>query len=319
MREKKIFLTGGAGFIGSHLGDRLLGMGKEVTVYDNLSSGKMENIRHNIGKTGFTFIKADLLDTKALKEAMVGHDLVWHLGANTDIPSGINDTSMDLNNCTIATCNVLETMRQLGMKKILFTSTSAVYGEIEKMPTAESDGPILPISLYGAGKLACEGFVSAYCHLFDMQAWLFRFGNVIGFGMGHGVIYDLIHKLRKNSHEVEILGNGTQDKNYFVVEDCIDGMFCAFENSKKQFDVFNLGSESTVTVTTIANIVIEEMGLKDVKLNYTGTKRGWPGDVTVVKFDLGKIRKMGWEAKHSSEDAVRIAARRLLGKEKGRS
>ena len=317
MEEKKIFLTGGAGFIGSHLSDRLLEMGKEVTVYDNLFSGNMENIRHNMGITGFNFIKADLLDTKALKQAMKGHELVWHLGANTDIPSGIDDVQMDLKNCTIATHNVLETMRHLGIKKLLFTSTSAIYGEIEKMPTAETDGPILPISLYGAGKLACEGFVSAYCHLFDLQAWMFRFGNVVGSGMGHGVIYDFIHKLRNNPEELEILGDGTQEKNYFVVEDCIDGMLCAFNNSNKQCDVFNLGSESTVNVTTIARIVVEEMGLKDVRFKYTGGKRGWPGDVPVVKFDMSKIKRLGWEEKHSSEEAVRIAARRLLGKEGG--
>lgn len=318
MEEEKILITGGAGFIGSHLADRLLGMDKKVTVYDNLSSGKMENIQHNMDKKGFNFIKADLLDVKVLKEAMTGHDLVWHLGANTDIPSGINDVRMDLNNCLIATHNVLEAMKQLRIKKLLFTSTSAVYGDIEKMPTAEGDGPILPISLYGAGKLACEGFISAYCHLFDMQAWMFRFGNVVGFGMGHGVIYDFIHKLRKNTEELEILGDGSQEKNYFVVEDCIDGMFCAFENSSKQYDVFNLGSESTVNVTTIAKIVVEEMGLKDVEFHYTGGKRGWPGDVPVVRFDLSKIKHLGWKEKYSSEDAVHIAARRLLGKEGGR-
>ena len=318
MEEKKILLTGGAGFIGSHLADRLLEMGKEVTVYDNLFSGKMENIRHNMGKTGFNFIKADLLDTKALKEAMTGHDLVWHLGANTDIPSGIDDVQMDLKNCTIATHNILETMRQLDINKLLFTSSSAIYGEIEKMPTAESDGPILPISLYGAGKLACEGFVSAYCHLFDLQAWMFRFGNVVGFGMGHGVIYDFIHKLRNNPEEMEILGDGTQEKNYFVVEDCIDGMFHAFHTSNSQCDVFNLGSESTVKVSVIAQIVAQEMALRDVEFRYTGGKRGWPGDVPVVKFDLSKIKGLGWEAKHSSEEAVRIAAQRLLGKEWGK-
>lgn len=318
MNEKKILVTGGAGFIGSHLADKLLSLGKEVTVYDNLVSGKVENIQHNMGKSGFTFIQADLLDTKALKEAMTGHDLVWHLGANTDIPSGINDVQMDLKNCVIATHNVLETMRQLGIKKLLFTSSSAIYGDIETMPTAEGDGPILPISLYGAGKLACEGFISAYCHLFDLQAWMFRFGNVVGFGMGHGVIFDFIYKLKQNPKEMEILGDGTQEKNYFVVEDCIDGMLCAFDNSSKQCDVFNLGSESTVNVTAIARIIGEEMGLKNVRLSYTGGKRGWPGDVPVVKFDLSKIKLLGWKEKHSSADAVRVAARRLLGKEGGK-
>lgn len=318
MAGKKMFVTGGAGFIGSHLGDRLLADGNEVTVYDNLSSGKLDNIKQNKDEDNFHFIKADLLDTKALKEAMSGHDLVWHLGANTDIPSGIRDTEMDLKNCTIATHNVLEAMRQNGIKKLIFTSTSAVYGDTPPVSLAETYGPLLPISLYGAGKLACEGQVSAYCHLFDLQAWMFRFGNVIGVRMGHGVIYDFIHKLQKNPIELEILGDGTQNKNYFLVEDCIDGMLCAFQKSNSQFDVFNLGSESTAGVSVIAQIVVEEMGLKNVKFKYTGGRRGWPGDAPVVKFDLKKISQLGWEAKHNSEEAVRIAARRLLGKEGAR-
>ena len=309
------FITGGAGFIGSHLVDRLLAEGNTITVYDNLVSGKKENIARHFNDDNFTFIEADLLDLETLKKAMQGHEIVWHLGANTDIPGGNRVTDLDLKSCTTGTYNVLEAMRQNGMKKLLFTSTSAVYGEIEKMPTSEDDGPILPISLYGSGKLAGEGLVSAYCHLFDMKAWMFRFGNVIGYRMGHGVIFDFINKLRNNSDELEILGDGSQDKNYFLVEDCIDGMLCAFYNSKKQCDVFNLGSETNVNVTTIARIVTEEMGLKDIPFRYTGGKRGWPGDVPIVHFSLRKIAKLGWEPKHTSEEAIRIAARRLLGKE----
>ena len=312
MTEKKMFITGGAGFIGSHLVDRLLGEGNEVTVYDNLASGKLENIKYNMNENGFHFLKADLLDFETLKEAMKGHELIWHLGANTDIPSGIKATDLDLKNCTIATHDVLDAMRQNGIKKLIFTSTSAVYGDAPPIPLAETYGTILPISLYGAGKIACEGQISAYCHLFDMQAWMFRFGNVIGVRMGHGVIFDFIHKLERNPKELEILGDGNQNKNYFLVEDCIDGMLCAFHNSDNQCDVFNLGSESTVKVSAIAQIVVKEMGLKDVKFKYTGGKRGWPGDAPVVKFDLKKIRQLGWEAKHSSEEAVRIAARRIL-------
>lgn len=314
-KGKRQFITGGAGFIGSHLVDRLLGEGNAITIYDNLVSGKKENIARHCSGDGFTFIQADLMDFETLKKAMQGHDIVWHLGANTDIPGGNGITDLDLKNCTTATYNVLEAMRRNGINKLLFTSTSAVYGEIEKMPTSEDDGPILPISLYGAGKLAGEGLVSAYCHLFDMQAWMFRFGNVIGYRMGHGVIYDFINKLKKNPKELEILGDGTQDKNYFLVEDCIDGMLCAFRNSASQCDVFNLGSETNVNVATIARIVTEEMGLNGIPLRYTGGKRGWPGDVPVVHFSLRKIARLGWEPKHSSEEAVRIAARRLLGKE----
>lgn len=313
--SKRQFITGGAGFIGSHLIDRLLGEGNIITAYDNLVSGKKENIAHHLNEDNFTFIESDLMDFETLKKAMPGHDIVWHLGANTDIPEGNRVTDLDLKNCTTATYNVLEAMRQNEIKKLLFTSTSAVYGEIEKMPTSEDDGPILPISLYGAGKLAGEGLVSSYCHLFDMQAWMFRFGNVVGYRMGHGVIYDFINKLKKNPKELEILGDGTQDKNYFLVEDCIDGMLCAFRNSPKQCDVFNLGSETNVNVTTIARIVTEEMGLNGIPFRYTGGKRGWPGDVPIVHFSLRKIARLGWEPKYSSEEAVRIAARRLLGKE----
>ena len=315
MKRTRQFVTGGAGFIGSHLVDRLLSEGDFVTVYDNLVSGRKENIGHHFGKENFRFLEADLMNFDTLKEAMKDHEIIWHLGANTNIIQGNKITDLDLKNCTVATHNVLESVRQNGIKKILFTSTSAVYGEIEKMPTSEEDGPILPISLYGAGKLACEGLISAYCHLFDMQAWMFRFGNVLGSRMSRGVIFDFIRKFRQNPKELEILGDGSQDKNYFLVEDCIDGMLCAFHNSPKQCDVFNLGSETNVNVTTIATIVVEEMGLKDIRFRYTGGKRGWPGDVPIVHFNLGKIAKLGWEPKHSSEEAVRLAARRLLGKE----
>ncbi len=318
MSEKRMFVTGGAGFIGSRLVDRLIEAGNGVTVYDNLASGKVDNIKHNMGKDGFSFVQADLLEFETLKQAMERHQLIWHLGANTDIPGGNRVTDLDLKNCTVATHNVLEAMRQNRIKKMLFTSTSAVYGEIQRMPTPEDAGPLLPISLYGAGKLACEGLISAYCHLFDMQAWVFRFGNVVGARMGHGVIFDFIHKLEQNPKELEILGDGNQEKNYFLIEDCIDGMLCAFHDSDNQCEVFNLGSESTVKVSVIAQIVVEEMGLRNVRFRYTGGKRGWPGDVPVVKFSVEKMERLGWEAKHTSDEAVRIAARRLLAKERSK-
>jgi len=315
MKNEKVFVTGGAGFIGSHLVDRLMKEGNEVTVYDNLVSGKADWIKHHSGKASFQFVQADLLDYETMLQSIKGHDVVWHLGANTDIPGGNKVTDLDLKNCTTATRNVLEAMRQNGIAKILFASSATVYGDAPPIPLSEAFGPLLPISLYGAGKLACEGLISAYCHLFDMQAWIFRFGNVIGAKMGHGVIFDFIHKLKRNPEEMEILGDGEQEKNFFMVEDCIDGMICGFNNSKEQFDVFNLGSNTTIKVNAIANIVVEEMGLKDVKFRYTGGKRGWLGDVPVVRFNVSKIAKLGWEAKHSSAEAVRIAARRLLGKE----
>jgi UDP-glucose 4-epimerase len=310
----KYFITGGAGFIGSHLVDRLMAEGNVVTVYDNLFSGKKEWIEHHFDKPGFQFIQADMLDNATLTGAMKGHEIVWHLGANTDIPGGNRQSDLDLRYCVIATHAVLEAMRQNRITQLLFSSSSTVYGELVREVTAEEAGPLLPVSLYGAGKLAGEGFISAYCHLFDLRACIFRFGNVVGARMGHGIIYDFIHKLRRNPREMEILGDGNQEKNYFLVEDCLDGMFCALHNSRKQCDVFNLGSATTVKVREIARIVSEEMGLKDVRLRFTGGERGWPGDVPKVFYDVSKINRLGWQAKYSSAEAVRIAARRLLGK-----
>jgi len=311
----KHFVTGGSGFIGSHVVDRLMNEGKVVTVYDNLVSGRRKWIRRHLGKERFNFVNADLLDFESLKECMHGHEVAWHLGANTDIQAGNRITDLDLKNCTIATYNILEAMRANGIDKVLFASSATVYGETPVLPLPESYGPLLPISLYGAGKLACEGLISAYSHLHGIKAWIFRFGNVVGARMGHGVLFDFIQKLRRNPKELEILGDGHQEKPFFLVEDCIDGMLWAFHRSGTSSDVFNLGCESTVTVTRIAEIVVEEMGLKNVKFKYTGGQRGWPGDVPQVRFNVEKMKRLGWQAKHTSNEAVRIAVRRLLGKE----
>ena len=312
----KYFITGGAGFIGSHLVDKLIGEGNIVTVYDNLVSGRVDDIKHHFGKDGFTFIQADLLDYDTLKEAMKGHEVIWHLGANTDIPTGNRVTDLDLKNCTIATRSVLEAMRQNGIDKLLFASSATVYGDAPAAVLGETFGPLLPISLYGAGKLACEGLISAYSHLFGIKAWLFRFANVVGARMGHGVIYDFIHKLKQDPKELEIFGDGKQEKPFFLVEDCLDGMLCAFYNSGSQCDIYNLGCESFTAVTQVARIVTAEMGLQDVRFKYTGGRRGWPGDVPVVHFNVERIKKLGWSVSHTSDEAVRLAARRLLG-EKG--
>ena len=309
------FVTGGAGFIGSHLVDRLMKKGEKVTVYDNLASGRKENIGHHIGKENFRFLEADLLDFETLKEAMKGHEIIWHLGANTDIPTGNKVTDLDLKNCTIATHNVLEAMKENNIEKLLFTSSACVYGDAPPIALSETFGPLLPISLYGAGKLACEGLISSYCHLFGIKALIFRFANVVGTRMGHGVIFDFIQKLRKSPKELEILGDGKQEKPFFLVEDCIEGMLRAFQNSNSPCDVFNLGCDSFTSVTKVAQIVAKEMDLNDVRFKYTGGKRGWPGDVPVVHFNVEKVKKLGWQARHSSDEAVRIAVQRLLGKD----
>lgn len=316
---KNHFISGGAGFIGSHLADRLVKEGKNVAVYDNLSLVSDDNIKHLLGKKNFKFIKADLLDFDTLKKAMEGQDIIWHLGANTDIPGGNKITNLDLKNCTIATWNILEAMRQLGLKRILFASSACVYGDAGKNVLSEKFGPLLPISLYGAGKLANEGLMSAYSHLFGIQAWMFRFANVVGERMNHGVIFDFIKKLKKNPKELEVLGDGNQKKPFFLVEDCIQGMIHAFNFAKykdpeEQYDVFNLGVQTTTTIKKVAKIVIEEMGLKKVKIKYTGTRRGWKGDVPFVIFSINKMKELGWQPKYTSDEAVRIACRRLLEK-----
>lgn len=311
-KSGRSFVTGGSGFIGSHLADHLLGAGHAVTVYDNLSLGHRRWVEHNLRRPGFAFIQADLLDVDALREAMAGHDVVFHLGANTNIPRGNRDTRIDLDNCVLATYNVLECMRSLNIKDLIFASSSTVFGEADIHPTSETIGPLLPISLYGASKMACEGFISAYSHLFGIRAVMFRFGNVVGARMNHGVIYDFIRKLKRNREEIEVLGDGEQEKNYFLVEDCIHGIIHGFLHSPKQCDVFNLGSETTVKAEEIARIVIEEMGLENVKIRYSGGRRGWPGDVPLVIYDVSKMEKLGWSAAHTSAEAVRIAARRLI-------
>ena len=309
------FVTGGAGFIGSHLVDRLLARGEKVTVYDNLASGRLEWVNPHLENEAFHFVEADLLQMETLADAMAGHNMVWHLGANTDIPAGVRDVGLDLRNCTMATHNLLEAMRLNAIDQLVFSSTSALYGDPPVYPAPESAGPLRPISLYGAAKLACEGLISAYCHLFGIQAWMFRFANVVGARMGHGVIFDFIQKLRNNEAELEVWGDGRQLKPFFLVEDCIEGIFCARDKTDEWCDVFNLGTATATRVDRVAEIVIEEMGLQGVPLRYTGGRRGFPGDVPELMLDVSKMARLGWQASCTSDEAVRTAARRLLGRE----
>ncbi|WP_048148990.1 NAD-dependent epimerase/dehydratase family protein [Methanolacinia paynteri] len=307
----KAFVTGGAGFIGSHLVDYLMKLGS-VTVYDNFSSGRKEFIQHHTGKSNFSLIEGDLLDLEKVKVAMSGHDIVFHLAANPDARLGNMDTSLDLNQETIVTYNVLESMRTNNIKKIVFSSSGTIYGEVPVEPIKEDYGPTLPISLYGAGKLASEGLISAFCNTFDMQAWIFRFANIIGDRGTHGVIYDFINKLKKNSSELEILGDGLQEKPYLEVNDCIEGILFGLNNSDERVNVYNLGCDSSTNVNKIAEMVVTEMGLPNVKMNYTGTDRGWPGDVPQYRCDCEKINKLGWKAKSSSDEAVLYSVKKLV-------
>ena len=285
------FITGGAGFIGSHLVNKIGG-----EVYDNYS---VTNAKYYSGAE-----KRDIRDFLTLRNAMRTHDMVWHLAASGDIAVGMKNTMQDLENNTVGTRNVLETMRLNGIRKIVFSSSATFYGEQEGLMNEEQKPSV--ISLYGASKVAGEQLISAYSHLFGINAWIFRFGNVVGGRMGRGVIYDFINKLKKNPESLDIIGDGKQEKPYFLVEDCIDGLICG---TRFPPDTYNLAPMTYTTVDDIAYIVAEEMGLKNVKLVHSPNP---PWDVKIVKLDSTKIQNLGWKPSHTSEEAVRIATKRLL-------
>ena len=308
----KYFVTGGAGFIGSHLVDVLMKDHHDVTVYDNLSSGHKEFINHHMKKDNFRFQQADLLDPPTLKKTLRDHDTVFHLAANPHVRLGETHTDLDLRYETIATYNMLEAMRQNDVKNIVFSSSSVVYGETNQSLLSENYGPLLPISLYGAGKLGSEGLISAFCGTFDFHAWIYRFANVVGSRGTHGVIVDFIEKLRKDPKHLEILGDGKQQKPYLYVTDCVDGILHGYTHAKDPVNVMNLGCDTNTTVTRIAEIVVEEMGLHDVRFDYTGGKRGWKGDVPRFQLDTKKMRTLGWQATFTSDEAVRKATRDIL-------
>jgi UDP-glucose 4-epimerase len=313
LKDKSILVTGGAGFIGSHLVERLL-QENEVTVLDNFSSGRKEFIAPHLNNPRFHLLEADLFDIIALEKAVAGKDMVFHLAANPDVKLGAENTRVHLEQNVLATYNVLEAMRKSGVKRIAFTSTSTVYGEAAKVPTPEDYGPLLPISLYGASKLACEALISSYCHTFEMQSCIYRFANIVGERGTHGVLVDFIRKLRADSRELEILGSGSQRKSYLEVKDCVQAMLRCVESSGEQINVFNIGSEDSVDVTEIANIVALQMGLSDVQYRYTGgvDGRGWKGDVKVMLLSIEKIKKLGWTPQEGSARAIQVAVKALL-------
>jgi UDP-glucose 4-epimerase len=313
LKNSSILVTGGAGFIGSHLVDKLIS-DNIVTVLDNLSSGKKEHIAHHLGNPNFKLINADIFDATKLDEAVRKQDIIFHLAANPDVRLGAEDTLVHLQQNILATYRLLEAMRRCGVNKIAFTSTSTVYGEAKEIPTPEGYGPLKPISLYGASKLAGEALISSYCHTFDMQSWIFRFANIVGERGTHGVLVDFIRKLRANPRELEILGSGRQIKSYLEVKDCVDAMIYCVENSHEQTNIFNIGAQDYIDVTKIADIVVESMGLSDVNYRYTGglDGRGWKGDIKVMLLSIEAIMRLGWRPKHNSTESIREAVEALL-------
>ncbi|KAA6320860.1 UDP-glucose 4-epimerase [termite gut metagenome] len=309
-----ILITGGAGFIGSHLCDLLLEKRNRVVVIDNLILGKIENISHLLDRGNFTFIEEDLLNRNMLQRIFndENFDMIYHLAANSDIQKGSYDPTVDYNYTFNTTFNVLQCMREFHVKKLFFASTSAIYGETYEQ-LSEDYGPLQPVSNYGAAKLASEAFISAFSSTYHIQTWITRFPNVVGERFTHGVIYDFIHKLQSNPNALTVLGNGEQVKPYLYVKDLIEGIQFVCENTNEWFNVYNLGSESRTTVKEIAQMVVEEMEL-DARIEYTGGDRGWAGDVPEFRYDLTKIHTLGWHATHSSNEAVRLAIRKALGK-----
>ena len=287
-RSMRALVTGGAGFIGSHLIDELIDAGYQVRILDNLSSGSLSLINHQLENGNVEFVQGDLTSIEDVKQATKNIDCVFHMAANPDIRLGTKITDTDLKQGTIATYNILESMRLNNVEKIVFASSSVVYGENAPMPTPENHGPCLPISLYGASKLGSEGLITSWVGTFGLQTWIFRFANIIGERGTHGVIFDFIHKLKKDNTRLEVLGNGLQEKSYMEVKDCVKAMLHVYNTQSEPINLFNLGSHDTCSVRRIAEIVVEETNCNDASIEYTGGDRGWAGDIPKAMLSIEK-------------------------------
>lgn len=313
----RILVTGGAGFIGSHLVDALVDKGHNVTVLDNLSTGHEHNLSHSIEnhQHQVTLIVGDCRKPKDIEKALKGVDVVFHLAANPEVRLELADPKKCYEHNIKATYILLEKIRKSKIESIVFASSSTIYGDAATIPTPEHYGPLKPISIYGASKLACEALVSSHCYSFKKKGIIIRPANIVGPRSTHGVILDFIKKLKANPSELEILGDGKQTKSYLYIYDCVDAIIKAYELAEDPVTIYNIGFEDQTNVTRIANIIIEEMGLKDVKLKFSGGVnggRGWIGDVKNMLLDISKLKSLGWKPKLNSEQAVRETARHLI-------
>ncbi|MBF0280863.1 MAG: NAD-dependent epimerase/dehydratase family protein [SAR324 cluster bacterium] len=299
----KAFVTGGAGFIGSNLVDRLLSLNHDVVVYDNLSTGRLEFLEEASTHGQFRFIQGDLLDPDTLRKAMEGSNFVFHLSANADVRFGTDHPEKDLQQNTIATFNVLEAMRANSVQKIAFSSTGSIYGEAPVIPTPEDCALPVQTSLYGASKLACEGLISAYCEGFGMQGWIFRFVSILGERYTHGHVFDFYKKLRDNPNELFILGDGHQKKSYLYVQDCLDAILTATEKAQEAVNIFNLGTDEYIQVTQSVGFITRHLGLQP-ELKFAGGERGWIGDNPFIFLDCSKIRRLGSSPRFTIEKGI---------------
>jgi UDP-glucose 4-epimerase len=312
----KIFISGGAGFIGSHLLRHLLCDQRvdEVVVFDNFSSGQRSYLPQDPGASRVTVVKADLKDLDAVKAGMEGCEVVYHLAANPDIAKAVTQPDIDFWEGTYLTQNVLEGMRAAGAQKIFYTSGSGVYGENPSISFREDYGPCIPISTYGASKLACDGLIASYCHMFGLRGRVFRFANVVGPRQTHGVGYDFVRRLKVDPTRLRILGDGSQQKSYIHVEDVLAAITTVDATGGACYDVFNVATEDYITVREIADLAVRVSGLEpgSVSYEFTGGDRGWKGDVPIVRFDCSKIKALGWRCRRTSAEAVSEAMTAML-------
>ena len=299
----RVFVTGAAGFIGSHMADRLLSAGHSVVGFDNLSTGQWRFLESARAHPQFNFHQADLLDRKRVGEAMHGAELVVHFAANADVRFGTVNRRKDLEQNTIATWNVLETMREQGCKRIVFSSTGSVYGEPDVFPTPETCPFPIQTSLYGASKLAAEGLIQAYCEGIGLQGYIFRFVSILGERYSHGHVFDFYQQLAEHPDRLHVLGDGHQRKSYLYVQDCIDAIFTAIERAEAKVNIFNLGTDEYCEVNESVAWICEYLGLHP-KLTYSGGERGWVGDSPFILLDCSRIRALGWRPRLTIKQAV---------------
>jgi len=316
MTMGRFFIVGGAGFIGSHFTDVLLALDgvQSVTIYDNLTSGREWHFAKHLANPKFRFVKGDVKDFEALKRAMDGSEVVIHLASNPDIARAATEPDVDFREGTYLTERVLEAMRLTSAKRILYASGSGVYGDLGMVEAGENYGPLVPISTYGASKLAGEMLISSYCHMFDVTACVFRFGNVVGPRQTHGVGFDFVRSLRQDPGRLKILGDGGQSKSYIYVEDVIAAVLTAHEKTAQKFQTYNVATGDYITVKEIAELSVDCVGIdrSKVKFEFTGGDRGWKGDVAVVRLNTDRIRGLGWMNRRNSREALRESMMALI-------
>jgi UDP-glucose 4-epimerase len=310
----RYFIVGGAGFLGSHFIDRLLEDGNEVTVFDNFSSGREWHLEPHAEDERLEVVRSDVKVLAALTEAMRGHEVVIHLASNPDIARAATEPAIDFDEGTLLTHHVVEAMRVTSTPTILYASGSGVYGDIGETEADEDHGPLEPISTYGASKLAGEGLIAAYCHMFDLRGCAFRFGNVVGPRQTHGVGFDFVRRLLSDPKRLPILGDGSQSKSYVHVRDVVDAVLTALAKTEQRFRSYNVATGDYITVTEIAELAVECVGLDpgSVEYEYSGGDRGWKGDVPVVRLDTSRIRALGWQNAMDSREALRESMLAML-------